>query len=178
MGSLWRVLVEFALPPPLLLLALLLLPSPRPFRRRLLATVDRTLSLPVLGTLKLAAVAQAVTGAALVSSARDALRLSSVKHIDIATPSATAALLAKRWRAERNAWIATLAFLSWLALARVTLLVRRLASLEDAVAERARPAATAFLAGAQRARAGASEAPASPASAARMTRAGSGKKAS
>ena len=145
MASAWRALAEIALPVPLLLLALLLAPAPRSARVALLRIVDRVLTLPVLGSIALANVMQAITGAALLGAARDAVRLGRAAKMDV-SPSVTAANLAKRWRAERNAWLAALAFVAWTLLARVHVLVRRLVALEDAALERARPAAAAFLA--------------------------------
>ena len=146
MASAWRALAEIALPVPLLLLALLLAPAPRSARVALLRVVDRVLTLPVLGAVALGHVMQAVTGAALLGAARDAVRLGRAAKVDV-SPSVTAANLAKRWRAERNAWLAALAFVAWTLLVRVHVLVRRLVALEDAALERARPAAAAFLAG-------------------------------
>lgn len=151
-SSTWRALVNVALPPPLLLLAALLLPLPRPARHAVLRVVDRVLTLPVLGTVQLGHLMSALTAAALAGAARDSVAHGRAATVDV-SPAVAAANLARRWRAERNAWIGCVAFLAWTLLARVHVLVRRLAALEDAALERARPAAAAFLAGATTARA-------------------------
>lgn len=127
--------VECTLPPPLILLTLLLLPSslPRAFTRFVLRVVDRTLGLPVLGTLQLLHVMIALSGAAAVGSVRDAAAAARHKGgLELSlSASAAASFAAKRWRAERNAWIAAFAVAAWCLLARVYSMARRLADLED-----------------------------------------------
>ena len=133
MGA-WRVFVEFTLPPPLILLTLLVLPSPaRAFTRVVLRIVDRTLGLPVLGTLQLLHVMIALSGAAAVGSVRDAAAAARHKGgLELSlSASAAASYAGKRWRAERNAWIAAFAAAAWCLLARVYSMARRLADLED-----------------------------------------------
>ena len=187
MGA-WRVFVEVSLPPPIILLTLLVLPSParlgrskavsifffssalvldlltsfrfqnktkqkidRSFTRLVLRVVDRTLGLPVLGTLQLLHVMIALAGAAAVGSVRDAA--AAAKHkggLELSlSASAAASYAAKRWRAERNAWIAAFALAAWCLLARVYSMARRLADLEDEREARLAAApATAFRAAA------------------------------
>ena len=98
--------------------------------------------------------------------------------------SAAASYAAKRWRAERNAWIAAFAAAAWCLLARVYSMAKRLADLEDEREARLAAApATAFRAAvtsAKKAGKGGFEAEASAApSAPPLTRAnssGAGKK--
>ena len=72
-------------------------------------------------------------GAAAIGSVRDAT--AAAKHtggLELSlSASAAASFAAKRWRAERNAWIAAFAVAAWCLLARVYVLARRLADLED-----------------------------------------------
>lgn len=134
MGA-WKVFVELALPPPLILLTLLLLPSPsRAWTRFLLRTVDRTLGLTVLGTLQLVHVMIALSGAAALGSVRDAAAAARTKgsSFEISlSASATVSAAAKRWRSERNAWVSSFALVVWCILARVYALSKRLADLEE-----------------------------------------------
>ena len=159
MGA-WKVFVECTLPPPILLLTLLVLPSPaKAFTRLVLRFVDRTLALPVIGTFQLLHVMIALSGAAAVGSVRDAAAAAKHKGSGLElslSASAAASYSAKRWRAERNAWIAAFSLAAWCLLARVYSLARRLADLEDEREARLAAApATAFRAAAVAAAAGA-----------------------
>jgi len=123
----------------------------RSFTRLVLRIVDRTLGLPVLGMLQLIHVMIALSGAAAIGSVRDAT--AAAKHkggLELSlSASAAASFAAKRWRAERNAWIAAFAVAAWCLLARVYVLARRLADLEDEREARLTAApATAFRAAA------------------------------
>lgn len=117
----------------------------------MLRVVDRTLGLPVLGTLQLLHVMIALSGAAAIGAVRDATNAAKHKGgLELSlSASAAASFAAKRWRAERNAWIAAFAVAAWCLLARVYAMARRLADLEDEREARLAAApATAFRAAA------------------------------
>lgn len=75
----------------------------------------------------------ALSGAAAVGSVRDAAAAARHKGgLELSlSASAAASYAAKRWRAERNAWIAAFAVAAWCLLARVYSIAKRLADLED-----------------------------------------------
>mmetsp|Transcript_12514 Transcript_12514/g.37573 ORF Transcript_12514/g.37573 Transcript_12514/m.37573 type:complete len:108 (+) Transcript_12514:551-874(+) len=50
-------------------------------------------------------------------------------------PNMLSASLGRRWRAERNFWLSALTFFSWCVLARLYVVVRRLAQLNDRIEE-------------------------------------------
>jgi len=109
-------------------------PSPSPnrsFQAGVLRLTSATLGLPVLGSaVRLSHAMVAGSGAALLSAARaaTAARSGAPHAFAGAGASAVTAALAKRWRAERNAWIAFCAFSFWLILLRTHALVVALAA--------------------------------------------------
>jgi hypothetical protein len=114
----------------------------RAWQAGVLRLVDATLGLRVLGAFRLAHVMTAASGATLASAARAAAaaRSAAGPAAGYGGASALTAALARRWRAERNAWIAFQAFAFWLILLRVHALVRAAASRAEGGAGATAPA--------------------------------------
>lgn len=72
-----------------------------------------------------------VTAVAFGASTQQTLRAAQSLHDDTLTPNQKTMLLAKKWREERNFWIAFLAFILWCLLARFYHIARRMIQLED-----------------------------------------------
>ncbi|KAG2447206.1 hypothetical protein HYH02_007947 [Chlamydomonas schloesseri] len=113
MASSWKVVVNWLLPPPLILTILLMLPMPQVVKKGLLAFTRQFLFMKLAGQVLLVHVALVITGAAFAASSMHTYHISQTPLPDTLTPNQRTALLAKRWREERNFWIATLTFLLW-----------------------------------------------------------------
>ncbi|GAB4820959.1 hypothetical protein N2152v2_008005 [Parachlorella kessleri] len=114
MSSAWRFVAYYALPIPMILLVLLNIPAPRVFRRGVLQFVERVFGLRMVGAFQLLHVMLFLTGMALVSSLRVLHNLRQ-QEVGAVWPTANSELthLSRRWRAERNTWIAAFAFTMW-----------------------------------------------------------------
>lgn len=111
--SAWKYVVNFAIPPALVLTVLLVLPTPRVVKKGLLLFTRNVLFLRVVGNIQLVHLMMLLTGLALISSSATTYRLQQDTIDDQLSPNQRMAVLAKRWREERNFWIATLCFLLW-----------------------------------------------------------------
>mmetsp|Transcript_12515 Transcript_12515/g.37575 ORF Transcript_12515/g.37575 Transcript_12515/m.37575 type:complete len:163 (+) Transcript_12515:250-738(+) len=137
MGA-WGLIVDAVLPVPIVFICLLLAPAPRWFTRGTLRITERTLGLEFFHTFKLLHVMLVISGLAFLSSCRTtaALYSSSAKEDAMMNvPNMLSASLGRRWRAERNFWLSALTFFSWCVLARLYVVVRRLAQLNDRIEE-------------------------------------------
>lgn len=134
--SLWKIVVEICLPIPIVLLALLCFPAPRVFHRGVLKVVDSTLGINLVGNvLSLLHFMLVVSGAALLATIRTTYQLKDQKlDPSSVTPNVLSANLGKRWRAERNFWIAFITFTLWCLLARFYQILKHKAEVEDALA--------------------------------------------
>lgn len=131
--SLWKIVVEICLPIPIVLLALLCFPAPRVFHRGVLKVVDSTLGIQLIGNnLRLLHFMLVVSGAAFLATIRTTYQLKD-QHLDPSsvTPNVLSANLGKRWRAERNFWIAFITFTLWCLLARFYQILKQKAQIED-----------------------------------------------
>ncbi|KAG2493663.1 hypothetical protein HYH03_008177 [Edaphochlamys debaryana] len=121
------------LPPPLILTILLLLPSPGVVKKGLLTFTRSFLFFQLFGGVRLVHVAILVTGAAFAASSMHTYHLTQAPMPDTLTPNQRTAVLARRWREERNFWIATLTFLLWGLLYRFYALMLEHVELKDRV---------------------------------------------
>eukprot|EP00878_Enallax_costatus_P012924 GHUV01013496.1.p1 GENE.GHUV01013496.1~~GHUV01013496.1.p1 ORF type:complete len:239 (+),score=63.96 GHUV01013496.1:162-878(+) len=109
----WRVLVNFLLPPPMLLTFLLVLPFPRNVRKGILLFTSKVLNFPVLGGIKFVHMALILSGVPLADSGFRTFRSAQEALDHELTPNQRISVLAKKWREERNFWIAAMAFTLW-----------------------------------------------------------------
>lgn len=114
----WNLVATFALPVPLVLLVLLNLPLPKPFKRGVYAFVSRAVEIPMVGSFKALHVMLFFLFFASASALKT-LYQHKANHIDnpFATPKFELAYLSKRWRCERNVWLSAYAFSMWIVLA-------------------------------------------------------------
>ncbi|KAG2444466.1 hypothetical protein HXX76_001218 [Chlamydomonas incerta] len=90
-----------------------MLPMPQVVKKGLLAFTRQFLFMKLAGQVLLVHVALVITGTAFAASCMHTYHISQTPLPDTLTPNQRTALLAKRWREERNFWIATLTFLLW-----------------------------------------------------------------
>ncbi|KAF6260599.1 hypothetical protein COO60DRAFT_1505448 [Scenedesmus sp. NREL 46B-D3] len=109
----WRVLVNFLLPPPMVLTFLLVLPFPRNVRKGIMLFTSKVLSFPVLGGIKFVHMALILSGVPLADSGFRTFRSAQEALDHELTPNQRISVLAKKWREERNFWIAAMAFTLW-----------------------------------------------------------------
>lgn len=109
----WKVLVNFLLPPPMLLTFLLVLPFPRNVRKGILLFTSRALAFPVLGGMKFVHLALILSGVPLIDSSFRTFKMGQDANDSELTPNQRISVLAKKWREERNFWIAAMAFTLW-----------------------------------------------------------------
>ncbi|WIA13325.1 hypothetical protein OEZ85_006908 [Tetradesmus obliquus] len=109
----WRVLVNFLLPPPMLLTFLLVLPFPRNVRKGLLLFTSKVLNFPVLGGIRFVHMALILSGVPLADSGFRTFKSAQEALDHELTPNQRVSVLAKKWREERNFWIAAMAFTLW-----------------------------------------------------------------
>lgn len=137
MGA-WGLIVDAVLPVPIIFICLLLAPAPRWFTRGVLRVTEKTLGLEFFHTFRLLHVMLLISAIAFLSSCRTTASLYSTKIIDnpmMNAPNMLAEARGKRWRAERNFWLSALTFFSWVVLARLYVVVRRLAQLNDRLSD-------------------------------------------
>ncbi|GFH27959.1 Bap31 domain-containing protein, partial [Haematococcus lacustris] len=104
--SVWKLVANFAIPPALVLTFLLILPLPTVLRRGLLGFTRNVLFFEVAGGFRLAHVMMLLTGAALAGTGFNTYKLSADVSDDRLTPNQRMGVLARKWREERNFWIA------------------------------------------------------------------------
>lgn len=116
--SAWRLVTNFAIPPALVLTILLIIPTPRVVKKGVLAVAQKVLFLKIAGSLSLVHVMMLLTGLSLAACSVDTYKLGRAASTEDAfvTPNQRMSLLGRKWRGERNFWIAMLAFLLWAAL--------------------------------------------------------------
>lgn len=121
--SLWGLIVNFALPPPLILTGLLVLPTPRVVRMGLLSFTRSFLFAHVVGSahFRLVHFMLAITGATFVVTTVHTARVRSPGIDD--PPNMRMSMLGQKWRQERNFWISCLTFLLWVLLYRLLYLM-------------------------------------------------------
>lgn len=129
----WRFLVNFMLPTPLILTFLLVLPFPRNVRKGLLIFTNKVLSFSVVGGIKLVHFALILAGVPLFDSGMRTYKHAQAVSDSELTPNQKIGLLAKKWREERNFWIAAMAFTLWCLLTVLYAHVDSLLKLEDKV---------------------------------------------
>lgn len=111
--SAWKLVVNFLLPPPFILTVLLILPSPPVVKKGLLYFIRSFLFYSIAGQLRLVHLALAVTSVAFAATSLHTYQLAKQVLPESLTPNAKTAILARRWREERNFWIACLTFMLW-----------------------------------------------------------------
>lgn len=138
MGT-WALIVDAVLPVPIVFICLLLAPAPRWFTRGVLRLTEKTLGLEFFHTFRLLHVMLLVSSIAFLSSCRTTAALYSARPLEndplMGAPNMLAEARGRRWRAERNFWLSALTFFSWCVLARLYVVVRRLAQLNDRVSD-------------------------------------------
>ncbi|CAG9464837.1 unnamed protein product [Pedinophyceae sp. YPF-701] len=122
--SYWKLISDLCAPPAIFFIILLQIPRPRPLRRAILLTVKTFLGIPVFGVLKLV---HLVMGLTFLSWAFQSKKLYEVYQywqrredytIDQQCKSTQAEIKGRKWRFERNWWIALFIFVAWAMLAR------------------------------------------------------------
>jgi hypothetical protein len=109
----------------------------RPFRKGILTFVSNVFDLPLVGKFKTLHVMLFLLAVALANAVRS-LKLveqQMAAAANFATPNWEVAHLSKRWRAERNLWLAGFAFARWATLAAFYREARKRLQLEDRLAE-------------------------------------------
>lgn len=106
-------MVNFLLPPPMLLTFLLVLPFPRNVRKGILLFTSRALAFPVLGGMKFVHLALVLSGVPLMDASFRTFKMAQDANDSELTPNQRISVLAKKWREERNFWIAAMAFTLW-----------------------------------------------------------------
>mmetsp|Transcript_13487 Transcript_13487/g.34607 ORF Transcript_13487/g.34607 Transcript_13487/m.34607 type:complete len:187 (-) Transcript_13487:258-818(-) len=138
--SQWKLIIEICLPIPVVLLALLCMPAPAPFRRAVLYFTNRVMSFSLVGGYRLIHVMMTVTGAALIATTHYTWSMAQrvrdqLDEAGAVSPNVKLGILGPKWRQERNFWIAVLCFTAWLTLYRLYHLLLRKEELETIVAE-------------------------------------------
>lgn len=133
--SLWGLIVNFALPPPLLLTALIIIPTPRSVRAGLLSFVRSFLFAHVVGSVhfRLVHFMLAITGATFTVTAVHTARVRNPGIDD--PPNMRMSMLGQKWRQERNFWISCLTFMLWVLLYRLLYLMLHHEQLKSRVLE-------------------------------------------
>lgn len=116
--TVWRLVANWVLPPPLILFALLSLPLPRNVKQGMVLFVQKVFDLPIVGRFKLLHIMLWLTAVAFLGTARQLQLLHAQQTEQVwATPNMEIHFLSKRWRAERNLWMGAFAFSAWVFLA-------------------------------------------------------------
>jgi hypothetical protein len=112
--------------------SLSLLPC-RPFKRGVYIFVSRVLDLPIVGIFRALHVMLFLLGLCFLSAVRTlaTLQESHLNNSAFATPKYEIMYLSKRWRSERNMWLAGFAFSMWAVLAAFYRELGRRLQLED-----------------------------------------------
>eukprot|EP00894_Picocystis_sp_ML_P002343 jgi/Pico_ML_1/52860/g3504.t1 len=131
MSSAWQVYVDATFPVPLLMLVLMLAPLPRSWRHPIAKFVHTVLSVRILQAFTLGQVMLLVTTTSLAATTRATLTL--VEAPTDASPNQRTGFLARKWRTERNFWIALYSFTLWIVLLRVHRLIERADAAEEEV---------------------------------------------
>lgn len=131
----WRLLVHIFLPIPLVLTLLLVVPFPRNVRKGILIFTHKTLSFTMIGGMKLVHFSLFASGIPLVDSVFRTLRSSQAAESQDVRPELKIGLLAKKWREERNFWIAAMGFTLWCLLSVLYAQVSKMVSMEDQIEE-------------------------------------------
>lgn len=135
--TVWKVVVNFLLPPPLILTILLLVPTPRVVQKGLLSFAKHVLFFQVAGGFKLVQMMILLSGLMLLGAAvhTHQLRHAAGYHheLDMKGPKQQVAIRAAIWREERNFWISVLTFLLWGLLYRINALMLEHVNLKDKV---------------------------------------------
>jgi hypothetical protein len=97
----------------MLLTFLLVLPFPRNVRKGILLFTSRALAFPVLGGMKFVHLALILAGVPLIDSSFRTYKMAQDANDTELTPNQRISVLAKKWREERNFWIAAMAFTLW-----------------------------------------------------------------
>lgn len=131
--SAWKLVVNFLLPPPLVLTILLILPCPAVVKKGLLYFTRSFLFYSIAGKIRLVHLALVMTGTAFAATSFHTYQLLQIILPEGLSPNAKTAALARRWREERNFWIACLTFLLWGLLYRFYTLMLEHAQLRERV---------------------------------------------
>ncbi|GLC57144.1 Protein rai1 [Pleodorina starrii] len=131
--SAWKIVVNWLLPPPLILTLLLILPMPGVLKKGLLKVTRQFLFYQLGGPLQLVHVALVITGVVFAGSCITTYKLVQSPVDATLTPNQKTAVLARRWREERNFWIAALTFFLWGLLYRFYQLMLEHVALKDRV---------------------------------------------
>lgn len=107
-----RAIANVMLPIPVLLTVLLVAPFPRNIRKGILVFTNSVLSFPVLGGMKLVHFALVMAGIPFLDSGMRTYASTHAVHEEL-RPDMKMQVLAKKWRDERNFWIAAMAFTMW-----------------------------------------------------------------
>lgn len=132
-----KLLVNLVLPPPLILTLLLALPLPSAVRKNILVVSAMLMNFPVLGGMKLVHLALLVSGIPFIDSgiktyqSNEAMSdyrgvASDANHMLMKNQ-----MLTKKWREERNFWIAFFAFTMWCMLTVLYWMCQSLLKLEE-----------------------------------------------
>eukprot|EP00879_Flechtneria_rotunda_P012326 GHRR01012873.1.p1 GENE.GHRR01012873.1~~GHRR01012873.1.p1 ORF type:complete len:207 (+),score=65.45 GHRR01012873.1:297-917(+) len=91
----------------------LVLPLPRNVRKGVLLFTSKVLSFPILGGIKFAHFALILSGVPLLDSTLRTYKSAAEAVDHDLTPNQRIGVLARKWREERNFWIAAMAFTLW-----------------------------------------------------------------
>lgn len=97
----------------MILTFLLVLPFPRNVRKGLLIFTSKVLNFTVFGGLKFVHLALVLSGVPLMDSGFRTYKCANETANPELTPNQRISVLAKKWREERNFWIAAMAFTLW-----------------------------------------------------------------
>lgn len=111
--SSWKIVVNFVLPPPVILTLVLISPLPKKVRKGVLLFADKFLSFPVVGGAQLVHIMIFITALVFAAAVQQTVRANQAFLDETLTPNQKTSLLAKKWREERNFWIAMISFLLW-----------------------------------------------------------------
>lgn len=129
------MVVNWLLPPPVVLTILLIIPLPRVVKKGCLIFVRNFLQLRLVAGVQLVHVALIIAGAAFLATSINTYKVTQLHLPETLTPNQKTAVLAKRWREERNFWIAALTFSLWSLLYRFYSLMVEHTALQDRVRE-------------------------------------------
>lgn len=126
-------MVNFLLPPPLILMVLLVVPFPITVRKRILKFTSDLLSFPVFGGMKLVHFALILAGIPLIDSTVRTMQsaVAVQEKTDAGHQLAYNQMLGKKWREERNFWLTAMAFTLWCMLTVIHATVSTLVKLEE-----------------------------------------------
>ncbi|DBA99502.1 TPA: hypothetical protein ACH3X3_012089 [Trebouxia sp. C0006] len=138
MGT-WGIFMNICLPIPFVLLVLLCAPAPRKFHRAMLQVVDKTLGVSFFNNqLSLLHFMLVITGVAFLTTLQTTQKLAKDRGFNVGpesdSPLIQAGSMGKKWRSERNFWIAFICFTLWCLLARFFKILLNKARIEDELA--------------------------------------------